>query len=92
MANYRELGFMADTSIFNDHLQDLELYKQKKCGVSSCPFLPHSLQTSASQLKDPHTKQKNVVPPSYKLVYYPIITHLTAPPRGRDSKNLFITS
>ena len=30
MANYRELGFMADTSIFNDHLQDLELYKQKK--------------------------------------------------------------
>jgi hypothetical protein len=39
MANYRELGFMADTSIFNDHLQDLELYKQKKMW---CLFLPLS--------------------------------------------------
>ena len=63
---------MADISIFNDHLQDLELYKQKKMW---CLFLPLSPPLSPdlcfSAERPEYKPTKNVVPPELEVGLLP---------------------
>lgn len=93
MANYRELGFMADISIFNDHLQDLELYKQKQMW---CLFLPLSPPLSPdlyfSAERPAYKPTKNVVPQELEVGLLPRDNPSNSPASWPDSKNLFITT